>query len=129
MVFLALLLAWLSLAFWNSAKPLPPGTHVVSQISRLSEADVEFFHERPLHPGGLARALAAVDHAEQLVVLDRSPVTSELAMHVLARKRQRPNIQIVLVTDPGNEAFGGTPSHTLAALEEAGQLVGAQLPR
>jgi hypothetical protein len=122
-IFQALLLAWLSLAFWNSAKPLPPGTHIASQISRLSDADVEFLHERPLPPGVLARALAAIDHAEHLVVLDRSPVTSELAMHLLARKRQRPNIQIVLVTDPGNEAFGGTPSQTLAALEEAGVIV------
>ena len=27
---LVLLLAWLSLMFWNTAKPLPPGTHLVS---------------------------------------------------------------------------------------------------
>jgi hypothetical protein len=122
-VFLALLLAWLSLVFWNSAKPLPPGTHIVSQVSRLSEADVEFLHEPPLHPGVLARAVAAIDRADHLVVLDRSPVTQELAMHVLARKRQRPNIQIVVVTDPAHESFGGTPAQTLAALEQAGIIV------
>ena len=39
-----LLLAWLSVVLWNSAKPLPPGTHVASQIIRLSEADVDFRH-------------------------------------------------------------------------------------
>lgn len=31
---LLLLLAWLSLMFWNTAKPLPPGTHLVSRAYR-----------------------------------------------------------------------------------------------
>jgi hypothetical protein len=122
-VLLALLLAWLSLVFWNSAKPLPPGTHFVSQVSRLSEADVDFVQESSLRPEGLAREMPAIDHAEQLIVADRSPVTEELAQHLLARKRARPNLRIVLVTDPGNEAYGGTPSHTLSSLEESGIIV------
>jgi PLD-like domain len=120
---LALLLAWLSLVFWNSAKPLPPGTHIVSQVSRLSESDVDFLYESPRHRDLPAREMAAIDHAEQLIVLDRSPVTRELAQHLLARKRARPNLKIVLVTDPGNEAFGGTPSQTLSSLEQAGLIV------
>jgi hypothetical protein len=122
-VFLVLLLAWLSLVFWNSAKPLPPGTHIASQVSRLSEADVDFLYDLPQHTDILAREMSVIDHAEQLIVLDRSPVTPELAQHLLARKRLRPNLKVVLVTDPGNEAFGGTPAQTLASLEEAGIIV------
>jgi hypothetical protein len=122
-VFLVLLLAWLSLVFWNSAKPLPPGTHIVSQVSRLSEADVEFLYDSTQQRDGLGREMPAIDHAEQLIVLDRSPVTVELTQHLLARKRLRPNLKIVLVTDPGNEAFGGTPAPTLASLEQAGIIV------
>src|SRR5580692_7618216 len=61
---LLLLLAWLSLVFWNSAKPLPPGTHIVSETSRLSEADVEFLFERSRAPDTLAPDLSAIDHAE-----------------------------------------------------------------
>jgi hypothetical protein len=122
-VLLALLLAWLSLVFWNSAKPLPPGTHIVSQVSRLSESDVDFLYESPQHQDPPVREMAAIDHAEQLIVLDRSPVSRELAQHLLARKRARPNLKIVLVTDPGNEVFGGTPSQTLSSLEEAGVIV------
>jgi PLD-like domain len=118
-----LLLAWLSLVFWNSAKPLPPGMHIVSQVSRLSEADVDFVYESPRHPDALGQDVSAIDHAEQLIVLDRSPVTSELAQHLLARKRARPNLQMVLVTDPGNEAFGGTPWQTLSSLEASGIIV------
>jgi PLD-like domain len=123
MVLAALLLAWLSLVFWNSAKPLPPGTHLVSQVSRLSESDVDFLYESPQRQDISMREMAAIDHAEQLIVLDRSPVTRELAEHLSARKRARPHLKIVLVTDPGNEAFGGTPSQTLASLEEAGLIV------
>jgi hypothetical protein len=122
-VFLGFLLAWLSLVFWNSAKPLPPGTHIVSQTSRLAESEVEFFHDLPQRQDVSAREISVIDRAEQLIVLDRSPVAGELAQHLLSRKRVRPNLKIVLVTDPGNEAFGGTPSRTLASLEEAGIIV------
>jgi hypothetical protein len=122
-VLLMLLLAWLSLAFWNSAKPLPPGTHIVSQVSRLSESDVDFLYGSPRRQDLLAREMSAIDHAEQLIVLDRSPVTLELARHLRARKRARPHLNIVLVTDPAHEAFGGTPVQVLASLEEAGLIV------
>ena len=120
---LLLLFGWFSLVFWNSAKPLPAGTHIVSQTSRLSDADVDFLYESPPQADVRARELSAIDHAEQLIVLDLSPVGAEPAQHLLARKRVRPNLKIVLVTDPANEAFGGTPSHTLASLEEAGIIV------
>jgi hypothetical protein len=123
MVLLAALLAWLSLVFWNSAKPLPPGTHIASQTSRLSESDVDFVSGYSQYEAVPAREMSAIDHAEQLIVLDRSPVSGELSQHLLARKRLRPNLQIVRVTDPGNEAFGGTPSRTLTSLEQAGVIV------
>ena len=122
-IFGVLLLVWMALAFWNSAKPLPPGTHLVSQTSRLSEADVNFLYESPRHPANLAQDLAAIDRAQQLIVLDRSPVSRELAQHLLVRKRLRPTLKIVLVTDPGGEAFGGTPRQTLLSLEAAGIVV------
>jgi PLD-like domain len=122
-VILALLLAWLWLVFWNSAKPLPPGTHIVSQVSRLSEADVDFVHESWRRPDASAWGMPAIDHAEQLIVVDRSPVTRELAQHLLARKRARPTLRIVLVTDPGNEVFGGTPPEMLSSLEASGVIV------
>ncbi|HEY4970532.1 MAG TPA: phospholipase D-like domain-containing protein [Steroidobacteraceae bacterium] len=120
---LVLLLAWLSLMFWNTAKPLPPGTHLVSQTARLSDADVDFLYESPRRRAAAAPDLSAIDHAEQLIVLDRSPVTRELAQRLLARKHLRPHLKIVLVTDPANEAFGGSPAQTLTSLEQAGVIV------
>jgi hypothetical protein len=120
---LLLLLAWLSLMFWNTAKPLPPGTHLVSRTARLSDADVDFLYESPRRRAAVAPDLSAIDHAEQLIVLDRSPVTRELAQRLLARKHLRPHLKIVLVTDPANEAFGGSPAQTLTSLEQAGVIV------
>ena len=118
-----MLLAWLAVAFWNSAKPLPLGTHISSQVSRLSEADIDFLYESPRRQAAIARDLSAVDHAERLIVVDRSPLTRQLAQRLLDRKRLRPNLKIVVVTDPRNEAFGGTSSQTLTSLEEAGIIV------
>jgi hypothetical protein len=120
---LLLLFAWLSLMFWNTAKPLPPGTHLVSRTARLSDADVDFLYESPRRRAAVAPDLSAIDHAEQLIVLDRSPVTRELAQRLLARKHLRPHLKIVLVTDPANEAFGGSPAQTLTSLEQAGVIV------
>ncbi|MHB8476903.1 MAG: phospholipase D-like domain-containing protein [Steroidobacteraceae bacterium] len=123
MLLLVLLLAWLSLMFWNTAKPLPPGTHLVSQTARLSDTDVDFVYESPRRRAAAAPDLSAIDHAERLIVLDRSPVTRELAQRLLARKHLRPHLKIVLVTDPAHEAFGGSPAQTLTFLEEAGIIV------
>src|ERR1700676_2392591 len=75
---LALLPAWLSLVFWKSTKPLPPGTHIVSQVSCLSESDVDFLYESPRHRDLPAREMAAIDHAEPVIVLARPPVTPQL---------------------------------------------------
>jgi PLD-like domain len=96
---------------------------VVSQTSRLSEADVDFLFERPRQPGMLAADLSAIDHAEQLIVVDRSPVGAQAARHLLARQQARPNLKIVVVTDPGSELLGGTPPLSLASLEQAGVIV------
>jgi hypothetical protein len=115
--------AWALVVFWNSAKPLPAGVHVISQVSRLSDSDVEFLRETPHDPVLAVREAAALDRAEQLIVIDRSPVTRELAQLLLARKRTRPKLKIVVVTDPANEAFGGTPAQTLGSLEQAGIIV------
>jgi PLD-like domain len=121
--FLALSIAWLAVVFWNSAKPLPAGTHTVSQVARLSESAVDFLGATAPRDGAPAGELEAIDHAEQLIVLDRSPLPRELAEHLLSRKHARPNIKIVVVTDPGNEAFGGTPANYLESLEKSGIIV------
>jgi hypothetical protein len=120
---LAALLSWLALAFWNSVKPLPRGTHVASQVTRLAESQVLILDGSPQRREILTHELAAIDRAEQVIVLEQCPMTREVGLHLLARKRQRPNLKIVLIVDPRNEAYGGTPAQYLTELERAGVIV------
>jgi hypothetical protein len=96
---------------------------VASLPVRLNESQVDFFDD--LAPSGAAikRETEAIGRAEQTIVLDQSPLARELADALLLRKRQRPNLKIMLVTDPRNEVYGGTRSLTLSALERAGIVV------
>jgi hypothetical protein len=120
---LVITLAWGSCAVWNSVKPLPRGTRVASLPARLDESQVDFLDD--LAPPGaiLKRETEAIGRAEQTIVLNQSPLARELADALLLRKRQRPNLKVMLVTDPRNEVYGGTPSRTLSALERAGIVV------
>jgi hypothetical protein len=120
---LIITLAWGSCAVWNSVKPLPRGTRVASLPARLDESQVDFLDD--LAPPGaiLKRETEAIGRAEQTIVLNQSPLARELADALLLRRRQRPNLKIMLVTDPRNEVYGGTPSRTLNALERTGIVV------
>ena len=123
MPFMIITLAWGSCALWNSVKPLPQGTRVASLPARLSESQIDFLDD--LAPAGaiLKRETEAIGRAEQTIVLNQSPLARELAEALLLRKRQRPNLKVMLVTDPRNEVYGGTPSRTLSALERTGIVV------
>ncbi|MDB6085169.1 MAG: hypothetical protein JWN43_3050 [Gammaproteobacteria bacterium] len=116
-------LTWASCGLWNSIKPPPPGTHVSSLPARLAESQVDFVDDRSHRGAILKRELDAIDRAEQLIVLDVCPLARELAQQLLRRKRQRPNLKIMLVTDPRNEVYGGTPAQILSSLEAAGIIV------
>jgi len=115
--------AWLACAVWNSIKPPPPGTHLASLPVRIGESQIDLIDDGA-HPGEtLAREVDAAGRAEQTIVLDQSPLPRELAQQLLARKRQRPNLAVLLVTDPRSAADGGTSAQTLEALERAGIVV------
>ncbi len=123
MLTLVAVLIWAACAFWNSAKPLPPGTHVSSLPARLAESQVDFIDDDMQRGATLARELDAIDRAEQVVVVDQCPLAQELAQRLLQRKRRRPNLKILLITDPRNQAYGGTAAQTLSILEATGIIV------
>src|ERR1700690_272255 len=101
---------WVALAFWNSIKPLPPGTRVASLGVRLDDSQGGVLYDSAARAAILQHELAAPRGAEQIVVIDCSPVVRELAQHLLARKRLRPNLKVVLIADPLGESNGGTPA-------------------
>jgi hypothetical protein len=120
---LGVILIWAACGFWNSVKPLPPGLHVASLPARLSEAQVDFIDDSSHRGDILRRELDIIGHAEQAIVLDQCPLALSVAQQLLTRKRQRPNLKILLITDPRNQAYGGTPAKIELSLERAGIVV------
>jgi hypothetical protein len=112
-------LVWAGIAVWNTIKPLPEGMHVASLTTRLGESALEVMDDTAGHRAILARELAVIDRADQMIVLDQAPLARETGQHLLLRKRQRPNIKIVVLADPLPEIYGGTPAHYLDSLERA----------
>ncbi len=119
---LLLAVAWAAVASWNGFKPLPAGTHVASLARRLADSQVEIIDGSGA--GGVeARELAAIDRASELIVLDQAPLSRALGQRLLLQRIRRPNLKIVLVSDPRSEAYGGTPVEYLDTLERAGVVV------
>jgi hypothetical protein len=120
---LPLIVAWVGIAAWNACKPLPPGTHVASVPARLAESEVAVIRGGADERAVLVRELAAVDRADELIVVDETPLSRELGQHLLLKRRERPGVKIVLVSDPRPESYGGTPAPYLESLERAGVIV------
>jgi hypothetical protein len=117
------LLIWAGVAAWNTIKPLPAGTRVASLTARLDESQLDVIDDAAGSGDILARELAVIDRADQMIVLDQAPLARETGQHLLVRKRQRPHIKIVVLADPLPEVYGGTPAHYLDSLERAGIIV------
>jgi hypothetical protein len=120
---LAGIAVWAACGFWNSVKPLPAGLHVSSLPVRLTESQVDFIDDSQQRGALLSRELELIDRAEQAVVLDGCPLTTRTVEHLLMRKRDRPNVTVLVVTDPRNEVDGGTAATMLSTLEQAGVVV------
>jgi hypothetical protein len=116
-------LAWAAVAAWNAQKPLPPGTHVTSLATRLTESQVQIVSASAAGSDIEAHELAAIDRASELIVLDAAPLSRAVGRGLLLQRIKRPNIKIVLVSDPRSEAYGGTPLEYLESLERAGVIV------
>jgi phosphatidylserine/phosphatidylglycerophosphate/cardiolipin synthase-like enzyme len=141
-----LVAAWLVTAAWHGTKPMPPGTDVEAGPFMLDARDVEFLSDLS-HRDAAGRDVAEqqifdavfelVDGAERFLVLDfflvndamgngeppHRALSRELADRILARKRARPALEVLLVTDPINDVYGGAPSPLLAELAATGVAV------
>ena len=139
----ALLAWWAAVAGWNVTKPMPPGTNVSAQRVSAEAADVQFIYDltTTLPNGKLVReqrifdeVFDIIDQAQSFVVADffllndmmgaddsvYRPLSRQLADRLLARKAARPDLAILLITDPINDVYGGMPSPLLSELRAAG---------
>ncbi|HUI62356.1 MAG TPA: phospholipase D-like domain-containing protein [Steroidobacteraceae bacterium] len=143
---LACLLAlWLGTAFWQANKSLPPGAHVDSAWYPVTARDVTFIADitsadaygRPVVSQSIFdEVLAAVRSARKFIVLDYFLFNSELGATgtaqplrhlsgelraaLIERRRAQPDLQILFITDPVNEVYGGVESRELGLLRAAG---------
>jgi phosphatidylserine/phosphatidylglycerophosphate/cardiolipin synthase-like enzyme len=141
----ALLALWTSVGVWNATKPMPPGTNVSTAPVLVPASDVQFLYDltrsQPQNPDELIyeqrifdEVFRIVDESRSFVVADffllnelmgasgaaHRPLSRELADHLIARKQAVPDLQVLLLTDPINDVYGGAPSQLLAELRKAG---------
>ena len=137
-----LLAAWIGVAGWQAAKPLPEGVHVASPICRQGAGAVAFIADitaadafgRAVVSQGIFDAVLEVVHgARHFIVLDYSAIgadaaaagpqrriAAELTDALLERRRTQPDLAVLFITDPANERYGAARSPELQLLRAAG---------
>jgi len=142
LLLLGLALVWLTVAWHQSHKTLPEGTHLASLVCTTPAEDVAFVADitaadawgRPVVSQGIFdEVLKVVRGARRFIVLDysvfgagsgQSPperrIAGELTDALLARRREHPAPAILFITDAANERYGATHSPELQLLRAAG---------
>jgi phosphatidylserine/phosphatidylglycerophosphate/cardiolipin synthase-like enzyme len=142
-----LLFLWIAVMARHISKPMPAGTDIASPSVAMSESQLEFLYDlttrdpqnRVLVEQRIFDAIfSIIDNAQTFVVLDffllnddmgnasaatratMRPLSRELAARLIARKRANPNLQVLLITDPINDVYGGRPSPLLDEMARAG---------
>lgn len=137
-----LLLGWLGVGAYHSVKPLPEG--LSTAMPMREQGEVRFLVDDTWVDGSgqrrtahriFDRVLALIEGAERLVVLDMflfndfageadghdmRALSDELAAALIDRKRARPEMPIILITDPINTLYGGVMNDNLERLKQAG---------
>ena len=139
----ALLAGWFTVGAWHTFKPMPPGTDLstppvvtaaenVQFLSDLTFADAQgqLVYEQHIFDA----VFEIIDRAETFVVADfflfndlmgaasavHRPLSRQLADRLIARKKARPELSVLLITDPINEVYGGAQSALFEELRAAG---------
>ncbi|HEY2808606.1 MAG TPA: phospholipase D-like domain-containing protein [Steroidobacteraceae bacterium] len=141
LLLVALVAGWLVMAYWQTVKPLPQGTHVAGPVCPAAAAQVSFIADITAADayGRLAVSQAIFDEvlkvvrgARHFIVLDyallgaaagaqpQRALAAELTDALLAARRTQPELKVLLVTDPVNERYGASRSSELTLLRAAG---------
>lgn len=139
---------WLGVGLWHVFKPLQEGVHVAGpavatpaeSIHFLSDiTSVNHFGDAEHHAQIHAATLALVRDAQDFLLLDYflfndnggpagplryehglAPVSSQLIAAVAELKGRQPQLPILVITDPINDFYRGTPPAALDALRSLG---------
>jgi phosphatidylserine/phosphatidylglycerophosphate/cardiolipin synthase-like enzyme len=149
LLLLALVAGWLAMAYWQSVKPLPQGTHVAGPVCPVAAGQVGFiadisaadaYGHLVVSQGIFDEVLQVVRGARHFIVLDyallgagaaaqpQRRVAGELTDALLEARRTQPQLKVLLITDPVNERYGAERAPELTLLRAAGvEVVPARL--
>lgn len=142
---LSIFLIGLSLyALWHSLKPLPEGLAMRGEKHQLASDHIRFLTDlTAAAPDGsviseqqiFPALFKLIAQAENYILLDffllndlpgrynrekPSPLAAQLVQNLVARKRQRPELIIDVITDPINRVYSDVEAPTLTRLQAAG---------
>ena len=158
LLILVLAAAWLLTGLYHVFKPLPEGvgeawpTRPAEDVAVLIDdtwvnqmaADNQDEPRRHFDQSIFDEFFRLIGQAEKLVVVDMflfndmagattdtlRPLSEQLTDALTERKKERPNLRAVLITDRFNTLYGGVRAPHLARLEDAGvEVVFTDLPR
>jgi len=143
--FYGFLTIWALTALWNLYKPLPDGVSVrgsivetpLGQLQFLSDVtSADVFGAPVVRQQIFDSVISLVGQARDYLILDfflfngqrgataGTPPHRELSIELrdalLKRKREMPQMRILVIADPINDVYGSLPSRDLAALRSAG---------
>lgn len=142
-IILGVFLIYVGVAVYQTyLKPLPANLSLEGEVHQVTDADVEFLHDVTGMNAGqrvsqqviFDRALGLIREAQDFCLMDfflfnnylgkdrnvHRKLCEELSKALLEKKRSRPAIHMVVITDPVNEAYGGSVPQTFRSLREAG---------
>ncbi|AOY88413.1 phospholipase [Marinobacter salinus] len=134
------LLALAGIGLYHTHKSLPPGISYRGPIAPLIDpvllSDITQHHadgSETRHHEIFDEVFRLVGQAERFVLLDmflfnstkpegvaHRPLAEQLTDTLLARKKARPDLKIIVISDPLNTMYGGTASPWFEALRKAG---------
>ncbi len=147
---LGVLAALVAVGTWHAVKPLPPGLRVASPWSSVPAGDVRLladvtaadaYGQPVVRQEIFDELLRTIRDARRFVLLDQflfnahqgagsrdgaetmaagRSLSTELREALIAARRAQPQLQVLLITDPINDVYGGMPSGDLDALRAAG---------
>lgn len=140
---LIMMVITLTVGAYHQLKPLPQGLNYASPVHYAVGAQLLFDvtqgtnHEQRI----FAEVFKHIDQAGKYILIDMflfngfataayTNLSAELTQRLIEKKRQRPGIQIDLITDPINTAYGGfTPEHLVALRQNGINLILTDLTR
>ena len=139
---LLVLAAWVGMAVWHRYKPLPEGLSVATPMRTPDEvrflADYTWTDaagERHVDQHIFPRVLELIGQAERLVVMDMflynhfagetggddmRPLSLEVTDALVRRRAARPELRVILITDPINGFYGSLEIPQFERLRDAG---------